>query len=150
MGKEYASCMDRKDWLVLAIDAAGNGGLTPAQLQKSLFLLGREMPTNVGDFYHFSPYNYGPFSKQVYDDTEEAARIGFVDIGQVPGARYSEYTITWRGRDFAAELRDRADPRAVNYLERVVTWAKRQSFSELVRSIYRKYPEFRVNSVFQD
>jgi uncharacterized protein YwgA len=151
LAEGYASEMERKDWLLFTLNAAGGAGLTPAQLQKSLFILGCELPDSLGgDFYQFSPYNYGPFSKQVYDDAERLAQDGLVTIAQAPGMRFSEYVITWRGQEAAERLKGRADHRAITYLERVVNWARKQSFSELVRAIYRKYPQYRVNSVFQD
>lgn len=146
----YADGMDRKNWLLLALNAAGAQGLTPAQLQKSLFLLGRELPNHVDNFYHFTPYNYGPFSKQIYDDAEAMSLQGLLTISQVPGRQYSEYAVSPRGRASALAAKQLADRSALEYLERVVDWASQQSFSKLVRSIYRKYPEFRVNSVFQD
>jgi uncharacterized protein YwgA len=142
--------MDRRNWLLLAVDAAGASGLTPAQLQKSLFLLERASPEKLSGFYNFSPYNYGPFSKQIYDDAEEMAGQGNLVIAQAPGMRFSEYIITPQGQEVAANLRRRAEPQAVEYLQRVVAWARKQSFSQLIRAIYKQYPEFRVNSVFQD
>jgi hypothetical protein len=45
MTEEYAlfmGRMHRRKWLILAIDAADREGLTPAQLQKSLFVLARD------------------------------------------------------------------------------------------------------------
>ena len=50
--------LDRKDWALLAIANAGHGvSLSPVQLQKSLFLLGRELGSKVGaNFYDFQPY----------------------------------------------------------------------------------------------
>ena len=144
--------MNREEWVVLALDCAGNQALTPAQLQKSLFLLGKEMPDNLGtpDFYKFSPYNYGPFCKQIYDDAEALAERGIATILREPGVQYLQYALTPDGRDAARGIRNQADRRSVVYLEQVVNWAKRKTFSELVRSIYQKYPEFRQNSVFQD
>jgi hypothetical protein len=144
--------MNREDWVVLALDCAGARALSPAQMQKSLFLLGEELPGILGtaDFYRFVPYNYGPFCKQIYDDAESLAARGLVTILREPGVRYLQYEATAEGRELAKRLRAKADARAVAYLEQVVTWAKRQSFSQLVRSIYEKYPEFRQNSVFQN
>jgi hypothetical protein len=144
--------MNREEWVVLALDCAGNQALTPAQLQKSLFLLGKEIPESLGtqDFYNFSPYNYGPFCKQIYDDAESLAVRGITVILREPGVQYLQYALTAAGQETARKLRNQADPRAVAYLEQVVNWARKRSFSELVRSIYQKYPEFRQNSVFQD
>ena len=144
--------MDRQDWLLLALDFAGGQTLSPAQLQKSLFLLGQELPETLGtpDFYQFIPYNYGPWCRQIYDDAESLASVGLVAVLREPGASYVQYAITVRGRERGANLRALANARGVSYLERIVAWVLRQSFSQLVRAIYQKYPEFRQNSVFQE
>jgi len=145
-------CMHRRDWLILTLNAAGRSGLLPAQLQKSLFLLDRELPNSFdqNSKYRFVAHNYGPFCKQIYDDAEELARDGLATITQAFGSNYPEYTITSRGQTVAAQIRQHAHPASLAYLESVVNWVKQRTFSELVRAIYRKYPEFRANSVFQD
>ena len=143
--------MDRKAWLLMALDAAGNGGLTPAQLQKVLFLLVQGIPAGLGpNFYAFVPYNYGPFSKSVYVDAEILAQDGMISIAKAPGASFSIYGITPLGADQAKIHTEEADGRALQYLASLVRWAKGLTFSQLVTAIYKKYPAFRVNSVFQD
>jgi uncharacterized protein YwgA len=144
--------MNRRDWVLLALDYAAPQALSPAQLQKSLFLLGAELPRHLGtnEFYTFVPYNYGPFSRQVYDDAEILAAHGLVAMLKEPGVSYPQYAATQDGQMLAATLRAKANPIATAYLERVVNWAKRQSFAQLVRSIYERYPAYRQNSVFQD
>jgi uncharacterized protein len=143
--------MERKDWLLLTLNAAGAPGLTPAQLQKSIFLLDKEMPgTFDADRYSFSAYNYGPFSKQIYEDVEFLASRGLARITRSPGQNYFEYGVTAEGAALAARLRERANPASLAYVESVVNWAKKMTFSGLVRAIYSKYPEYRANSVFQD
>src|SRR6266568_3645095 len=106
--------MDRQTWLLIALDFAGSRALSPAQLQKSLFLLGRELPEKLGtsEFYSFRPYNYGPFCKQIYEDAEWFAEKGFVSISQTFGRQYSEYAITPQGHTRAAQFRIDADNHA--------------------------------------
>ena len=140
--------MDRQDWVLLALHFGGARGLTPVQLQKSLFLLGMEVPdVRQQNFYEFLHHNYGPFSKQIYVDAEGLASDGCAAIE--PRGSYSLYLITEAGRDHLKAIENHFSERAYNYLNDVVTWTQRQSFSSLVRAIYEKYPEYRVNSVFQ-
>ncbi|MGC9971907.1 MAG: hypothetical protein ABSE56_15100 [Bryobacteraceae bacterium] len=141
--------MRRSDWTLCAIGLAGDRGLSPVQLQKTLFLLGEERAEEVGpDFYQFIPYNYGPFDASVYHDASSLADEGFVSIScSVRG--FNIYSITPKGARHAEETQRFAHPRAIEYLKRVVDWAQGLSFSQLVRAIYAKYPEYRENSVFQ-
>lgn len=141
--------MNRSDWTLLAICAANGQGLSPVQLQKTLFLLGRELPNAVGQgYYDFKPYHYGPFDRAVYSDAEKLAVAGDVAITQRPGESWNRYLATAQGCERAEALKTEV-PQAIAYLQSVVQWALRQSFQQLVRSIYEKYPEMRANSVFQ-
>lgn len=141
--------MSRSYWTMLAIGLAKERGLTPVQLQKALFLLGRELPSEVGpDFYNFTPYNYGPFDRAVYVDASMLRVTGSVAITRSESG-YDEYSATPAGREFTESLKEKLPPRGVAYLERAVAWTQSLSFSELVRAIYARYPEYRENSVFQ-
>jgi len=138
--------MDRQDWVLLALSFGGAKGLSPVQLQKSLFLLGKEIP-EVTNFYQFYAHNYGPFCKDIYTDAEHMAEAGLVAIER-PRA-YSTFLITPAGQARINGVRAEIPNRAFTYLQDAVAWTQKQSFSGLVRAIYDKYPEYRVNSVFQ-
>jgi hypothetical protein len=138
-----------EDWLLVAIAAGGAKGLTPVQLQKAMFLLGKEMPDVVGDnFYTFDKYNYGPFSRQVYRDADTFVSDALVVAKPHGSQPWSDYLITPDGLRRAEEIKARAPKAAVRYVVNVVAWAQSLSFPQLVRAIYRKYPEYRENSVF--
>src|SRR5690349_4704331 len=140
--------MRRADWTLLAISSATQRGLTPVELQKSLFVLSREVPHNqLGtEFYTFVPYDYGPFCSAIYDDARLLESEGLVTISQTAnGLRI--YSPTPSGMTVAQMLR-RAREGAADYLATVVKWAQSLSFAQLVQSIYNRYPDTAVNSVF--
>jgi hypothetical protein len=140
--------MDRQDWVLVALHFGGGKGLSPVQLQKTLFLLGMEVPEVRVNFYEFFPHNYGPFCKEIYSDAERMAETGLVAIERIP-QQYSTYFITPDGQNRVREIEREVPRRAWDYLHSAVEWAQKQSFSGLVRAIYDKYPDYRVNSVFQ-
>jgi uncharacterized protein YwgA len=141
--------MDRKDWTLLVIDAADGKGLSPVQLQKCLFLLGQKLPTQVEDsFYNFIPHNYGPFDPSIYLDAKLLADEGLVNISQTFGTRYPIYRITSEGVKVARELEAEMPSYVTEYVKRLVIWSQSLSFEQLIKAIYKNYPEFRVNSVF--
>lgn len=141
--------LTRKDWTLLAVEAAGVQGLSPVQLQKTLFLLGKEMPEAVGNaFYQFQPYHYGPFDHGVYADAEQLAKAGEVEITHRKGENWNRYVITRDGTVRASFVKREA-PAAFEYVCRLVEWVHGQTFQSLVTAIYAKYPEMRKNSVFQ-
>ncbi len=142
--------MNREDWTLLVLAAAEGEFLTPAQLQKSVFLLGAEQADTVGtDFYEFIPYAFGPYCAAVYYDAEELERQGFAEIYLSRTGRWREYRATPNGRNRARELGTEV-PEVVRFVSAKVNWARQQTFQSLIREIYRMYPEYRVNSIFQD
>lgn len=144
--------MQPKDWALLVIDAAEHRGLSPVQLQKALFLLQRKFPAdNLGEsFYNFIPYNYGPFDVQIYYDAEKLEKEGLISITPSAEHRWKTYRVALGGLRLASELRTEAPARVLAYLDYVVSWVLGLSFRELVSAIYAEYPEFRMNSVFQE
>ncbi len=142
--------MHRRDWNLLVLAAAGVRGLTPVQLQKSLFLLGQEFPNELaGDYYAFVPYHYGPFTSDVYTDAEALEADGLIQIIRSPSSSWRIYTITPAGTEAAAAIEKRAEPRMNSYIKKMVAWMKSISFQDLIKTIYQHFPTYRVNSVFQ-
>jgi uncharacterized protein YwgA len=75
--------MTPKDWTLLVIAAADPKPLQPVQLQKSLFLLGRNLSPEqlqVKEFYDFQPYDYGPFCSDIYSNAEKLSDEGLIRI----------------------------------------------------------------------
>ena len=142
--------MDRKEMLLLTVATAEDGGLTPVQLQKALFLIGESkldgLPT---DYYEFVPYNYGPFDPTIYNEADDLGAIDQVAQIPVPGRSWAVYHITPSGQAEAQRIRSKSDPNLVAHVRAIVQWITGLSFSELLRAIYSAHPQFRENSVFQ-
>jgi hypothetical protein len=144
--------MERSDWTLLVIAAAAPHSLDPVQLQKCLFLLGKNCPQVLTTpFYNFRPYNFGPFDSAVYLDAEHLETQGRIAISRPAWRNWGEYSITPAGIERVEWLR-RTEVNALlwEYLCRLVEWARSLSFESLVRTIYQHYPEFRENSVFRE
>lgn len=141
--------MKRQDWLLLVVSVAGEKGLTPVQLQKALFLLGRNYARQVGSkFYKFAPYNYGPFCVDIYRDAELLQAKGLIEIKH-EGRRWPEYHASPAGHRYTVRLKKKLPKNLADYIQDLVGWTQSLAFPDLVRSIYQAYPEFRENSVFQ-
>ena len=144
--------MERKEWTLLAIYCANEEGLSPVQLQKSLFLLGKNLPDAVGNsYYQFIPCNYGPFDQAIYFDAEELSRDGLISINYMEGREWPKYFITPKGKKHVEKpLKQKTTKEVIAYLAVVVKWARSLTFQELIRAIYHAFPEFKRNSVFQE
>src|SRR2546421_1226747 len=146
-GKEKG--MRPKDWTLLVISAADSQGLSPFQLQKSLFLLERRLSENIPEeklgeaFYEFIPYNYGPFDVKIYQDAEVLEEEGLITIQSSAGRRWKIYQAIPSGLRVATKLRSEVSPRVLSYLDTIVAWVLERSFRDLVLAVYKAYPEFR-------
>lgn len=139
--------MKRTDLLLKIIAAAKGEPLTPAQLQKVAFRLGMECPDHMpADYYQFRKYDYGPFSADIYHDAELLERDGKIRVSINPKGGWREYAATVRG--YMTEIEDMPEE-VSSFIADKVCWARGLSFQELVREVYRMYPSFRENSVFQ-
>ena len=142
--------MDKEDFLVMVVAAGKDKPLTPVQVQKSLFLIAQQVPGLPEDFYEFEPYHYGPFNRQIYQDADALRETGMVWRMKHERGGWTDTIATYSGRERAVELEKELDAEVVKYIHDVVEWTQRLSFSELVSAIYRDYPDYRQNSVFQD
>ena len=141
----------REDWTLLVLAAAGGEPLEPVALQKALFLVAKNVPADERRrFYKFRAYDYGPFCANVYSDAEELQAIGLAEIECPTMARHRHYRATPEGIDRANTLRTELRPETTAYLDRMVPWVRSMPFQDLVRAIYKAYPEMRANSVFRD
>ena len=120
-------------WLILAIAAAGDAGLSPVQLQTSLFLLSQKRKTYVEPgFYEFKPSDAGPSSKALYADLDAFVAGGYVVKEYQPECTRSVFRLAGPGRALAEELRPQVKPDASSYLEDAAAWAREQSSLDLI------------------
>jgi len=143
--------MDKQDIILAAFAAAKRAVFTPVQVQKLLFLIDMKIPEQVGGpFFEFVPYDYGPFDKDVYQQLEELAKNELVEILPCPGLSWNKYQLTVEGQERGEEVLSELAPEVADYLRSLSQFVRSLSFAELVSSIYRAYPDMRVNSVFRN
>jgi len=137
--------------LLLAYIAAGPEEVDPIRIVKGLFVFCQEVPRKwVGDreLYEFEPYNWGPFSFDLYRDLEVLKAAGLVVASEHPASSLKHYVVTGLGEEYATRIRKALHPQAIHYLEELRKSLLSMDFNTLLRVIYKKYPEFAVNSVF--
>jgi hypothetical protein len=123
----------RDDWTLISI-ASNRRGLTPAQLQKTLYLLGEAFPNELGpDFYKFRSINAGHFSQQIYLDAEALAKKGLVLIEVSEKDGWQHYSATTAGVIKARVLEEGLSPLVLQRLRRAVEWVRNRSIDQLGR-----------------
>ncbi len=141
--------MERHEIILTALAAGGeNATFTPVQVQKLFFLLDREAAHLVGGpHFNFTPYDYGPFDRAVYDEIDALARQNLARVQNT--GHYRVYALSQTGFQQGAAKLGNLPEAARNYVVNIAQWVRQLSFEQLVASIYNRYPEMKANSVFR-
>lgn len=140
-----------KSELVLAVFAASKDAiLTPVQIQKLLFLIDKKIPQRVdGPHFNFEPYDYGPFDKEIYLVLDKLSLSGDIEISCNSSTNVREYRLTPQGQARGEEVLKTINGTIVDYIKGLSEFVRSLSFAELVSTIYKAYPEMKINSVFR-
>ncbi len=142
--------MNRQQIILAALAAAGeNAMFSPVQVQKLFFLIDREAAQLVeGPHFNFSPYDYGPFDRAVYDELDRLSVAGLVETQK--SGRYRKYVLTPKGYEAGVTNLNDLPPKALSYFTRAASWVLGLSFQQLVAAIYNRYPDMKENSIFRE
>lgn len=139
-----------RDEIILAALAAGgeNASFTPVQVQKLFFLLDREAAAFIdGPHFNFEPYDYGPFDRAVYVELDNLSGQNLARVQST--GRYRVYTLSQEGFQRGGVILSGLPQGTRTYIVNIANWVRKLSFEQLVASIYNRYPEMKVNSVFR-
>jgi hypothetical protein len=141
--------MNKLDLVLTALAAGEKNEYSPVQIQKLMFLLDKNISNRLGGpFFDFRPYDYGPFDPSIYEDLRELERQGYVSTS--PSSRgWNKHQLTDSGLAKANEFLTQFDPSILEYFKAVSKFVRSLSFADLVSSIYKAYPEMKVNSIFK-
>ena len=142
----------RQQTLLVFLNHKGSQELDPIRIMKGLFLFAQQAPTDWvprDARYEFEPYDYGPCSFQIYADLDQLRQSGYVTASQVPGRSWKYYSLTAEGRKIAQRVIKGMNTHAVTYLQTLRDFVTKISFRQLLTAVYRRYPEYAVNSVFK-
>lgn len=139
------SQVSRSDYLLAIIVAADGKELSRVQLQKVAFLVSEEFKGRLPeDFYTFDKEKFGPFCIDIYTDTEMLHYWGWIHIKPGEEPRFDRYSIAEQ-----VDLdRLQFDEDIKKFIKDTVAWVVDMSFGEIVRAVYRLFPEYRENSIF--
>lgn len=143
--------MKRQELLLAILAAAEGRSYTPVQIQKAVFLVTENLPKLVteGRNYEFEPYDFGPFDVSVYNDATTLSSAGLAEISRVQNTGWKEYAASDEGIEVGQKILAQMSRERRDYIESVAKWVRKQSFGQLVKSIYEAYPKMKVNSIFK-
>ena len=145
----------RTDVVFILFHHAGSiRGIT--KLQKLLFLVEEETKffEEHGDelAFEFTAHKMGPFSKHVYEEVRFLQQLKAIETEPMEGESDDEeltnkvFHITPKGEKIASELSDRLDDQYDDELRELVTKYNSMELRELLRYVYRAYPQFTTES----
>ena len=140
--------IERSDYLLTFVGLPGGDyGLDRIRLMKGMFLLTQEGPTTVRHLYSFKPYDWGPFSAEVYRDLELLGDAGWI---AATGAQpYEAYYVTDSGRGRQDDARSALGDVLLEKLTELKRLTTSLSFLDLLEWVYERHPEYAARSKLQ-
>ena len=142
--------LERWELLLLFLGTGEASGriLDPVRIMKGMFLL--EMLGGLdGHSYNFEPYDYGPFSISLYNDLDLLEGKELIERIPRPGRNWSYVRVTDKGSSVAEGLKKKAKEKQLGLMSEVHSVVLDKTFADLLRHIYKEYPEYAGRSVFQ-
>jgi DNA-binding PadR family transcriptional regulator len=111
-----------------------------------------EIPNLQTREYTFESYDYGPFSKELYDDIDALVRNGYVERTVEHTGSGNEkhlYSLTEKGRGYIHQILESesgSEDLAVESLRELKDEYNDMPILQLIRRVYNKHPEYAEDS----
>jgi uncharacterized protein YwgA len=133
---------ERKDYLLLFISLPGGRyELDRIRVMKGMFLFAQSGIPRQTERYEFVPYDWGPFSRDVYTDLEALQSDGLL-VAVPEGSRYAAYRVTDAGRQRAEHVQPTLPADATRRLGEIKATVTSKSFLELLEYVYERHSAF--------
>lgn len=120
------------------------------RLQKGVFLLQERGPEDWRELYQYEPWDWGPFSRDLAVDLNRLVDEAFLELEPVPGRRYPRYRTSRAGEEhLEKDVWSRLSQEEIDWVKRVRAYVTSRSFSQLLREVYRVFPDYAVASRFR-
>jgi len=97
--------------------------------------------------YNFSPYFYGPFSYEIYEDIEKLERMDLIKINRkihepkIAGdwQIFKEYSLTEKGKEITEKIYEKLDNVTKVKLKELIERFSKYTLVGLISYVYNKY-----------
>lgn len=137
----------KNDWILAILRKSP---LDRIHIMKSLFLIQHRSKEPLGDFFHFEPYYYGPYSLEIYSQLRSLLDRGLITQPPHQTPQQAKYYLTALGRIEAEDAIRKFSPYLAALLEEVVEEISGLSFMNLLRKVYREAPESASRSIVKE
>jgi len=125
----------------------GKKTTNPMQMMEGIFLICKEIE-EFENLYEFEPYLYGPCSFGVYSDLRQLITKGIIYEYAQRVHCWSLYSLTSSGEKIAREIIQKIPEESLDKISDIKQTITKLSLTELLRLIYRKYPDYARKSIF--
>lgn len=123
------------------------------RLQKMVFLLQQRTPDWKIPEYQFEAYDYGPFSKSLYDDLDNLIERNLVEENREEFDQDKilyEYNLTEKGKKAVRLITDEQEwEELILRADEIKSQFNRMELAEVLDFVYTEYPQFAENSVLR-
>lgn len=142
--------MEKEEYITIIMSFSEGAEYTPIQLQKLFFLLDKNIGDKIGGpFFNFMPYHYGPFDKEVYTCISRLKNKNLIIESFDIDDNIRRYKLSINGQKMGENLQNKLNLSYHNYIRKIDKFVRKLSFSDLILSIYKAYPEMKANSIFK-
>jgi len=121
--------------------------IDPVRIMKGVFLICKEIE-EFKNSYMFEPYLYGPCSFEIYSDLRQLMAKGIVQEHAQEIHYWSLYSLTNTGEEIAQQIVRKISKELLTKISDIKQTITRLSFIDLLKFIYRKYPDYAKKSIF--
>lgn len=127
------------------------------RLQKMVFLMQQRLKEAGEDpiqskNYDFIPYDYGPFSSELYSDLDELTEHEMVQSQEEPirdGKTKYNYEIKGAGQEFIEHQLSKEEAcQILELAEEIKDKYNDVLLSDLIEEVYSRYPKYAENSIY--
>lgn len=136
-----------EELLILYLYLGNKKLIDPLRIMKGIFLICKKIK-EFKDVYTFEPYLYGPCSLEIYSDLRKLLQKGEIREYTQKIHYWSLYSLTPSGEEIAKQILKQIPKDLLNRIFEIKHTVMKLSFKELLKFVYKKYPEYAKKSIF--
>ena len=142
--------MNCKEILLAGMVPAEGKVLHPVQVQKLFFLVDQHVGNLIGGpYFNFTAGDYGPVDFQIYSLLKDLAEEDKAIVQREFLINSCSYRLTVSGQKEGETILSQLPLIAQEHIKKLCKWILPLGFPEIISTIYKNFPEMKVNSVFQ-
>jgi hypothetical protein len=133
----------KKNFILAVLSTEEYNQYSPVQVQKLFFLIEKLIGLK---YFNFIAGHYGCLDIEIYDLLRELSEEKYIII--VHQKDFFTYFLTRKGYEIGTQEQNKFTDKQKENILRLNRFVQSMSFSQLVATIYKHFPEMKVNGIF--